>query len=336
MSCRWWAIAGAALCAAAWTSSASADPAILRISHGLDLAELPLLIVEHDKLIEKHVQARNLGPVTVRWLPPSNGPAADSLARGEADIAAAIDLAVFAASWDERSGTPREIRALAALARMPYVLLTRNPVIATIRDFGPKDRIAVPVVKASLPAVLLQMAAAQEWGPAHYDKLDPLTAAHSDIEAATDIHNVNATFDTSFIRLPHADDARADRAIHRVMDSFDIAGPHSVGAILTTMQYRDANPRLCAAVVAALSEADEFIKRSPGAAAEIYASMTRDQPRSIEDLTDMLGDPDIAYTPAPAGMVHLTDFLRQIGRLKHKPDSWQLLFFPEIYKLSGS
>jgi NitT/TauT family transport system substrate-binding protein len=105
---------------------------------------------------------------------------------------------------------------------------------------------------------------------------------------------------------------------------------------LATMQYRDANPRLCAAVVAALSEADEFIKRSPGAAAEIYARALKDQPRSVEDLTDMLGDPDISFAPAPAGMVHLTDFLRQIGRLKHKPDSWQQLFFPEIYKLSGS
>ena len=60
---------------------------------------------------------------------------------------------------------------------MPYLLLSRNPAIATIRDFTTKDRIAVPALKTSLPAVLLEMAAAQEWGIAHFDRLDTLTVA---------------------------------------------------------------------------------------------------------------------------------------------------------------
>jgi NitT/TauT family transport system substrate-binding protein len=63
--------------------------------------------------------------------------------------------------------------------------------------------------------------------------------------------------------MPYADDERADPAIHRVMDSFDIAGPHNVGVVMTTAQFRDANPALCAALVGAITEADAFIKTQP-------------------------------------------------------------------------
>jgi NitT/TauT family transport system substrate-binding protein len=50
----------------------------------------------------------------------------------------------------------------------------------------------------------------------------------------------------------------------------------------------------------------------------------------------MLGDPDTGFAPAPSGILRLAGFLHQIGRVKHSPDSWQQLFFPEIYKLPGS
>jgi NitT/TauT family transport system substrate-binding protein len=119
------------------------------------------------------------------------------------------------------------------------------------------------------------------------------------------------------------------------MDSFDIAGPHNVGIVITTAQFRDANPALCAALVGAITGADGFIKENRGAAAEIYDAMEPNNGIPVEDLTDMLGDPDTGFSPAPSGTQRLTGFLHQIGRLKHSPDSWQQLFFPEIYKLPG-
>jgi NitT/TauT family transport system substrate-binding protein len=219
---------------------------------------------------------------------------------------------------------------------MPYTLLSRNPAIATIRDFTAKDHIAVPALKASLPAVMLEMAAADEWGAAHYDKLDPLMIAHTSDDADTALHSGKGDINTDFARMPYADDERGDPTIRRVMDSFDIAGPHNVGVVVTTAQFRDANPALCAALVAALSAADQFIKAGRGAAAEIFDVMEKDSDIPVEDLTDMLGDPDTAFSPAPAGMERLAGFLHQIGRVKHTTDSWQQLFFPEVYKLPGS
>jgi NitT/TauT family transport system substrate-binding protein len=332
------AIAGVLLLAVAALGrpAAAADAPTLRISRGFDLAELPLIVAEHEHLIEKQAIARNLGQVTVQWLPPGNLPVADSLAQNQADIATGIDLAIYVAAWDERAGTPQEIRALATLARMPYQLLSRNAAIATIRDFTAKDRIAVPAVKASLPAVMLEMAAAQEWGRDQYGKLDPITVALPDPAGVAALHAGSDGVTTHFTRVPYSDEERADRAVHRVMDSFDIAGPHSVGVLVTTAHFRDDNPQLCAAVIAAIDEAGVIIKQNPGTAAEIYVKAAGTESFTVEDLTDMLGDPDIGFAAAPAGMLHLARFLRQTSRLKHEPASWRELFFPEAHKLSGS
>jgi len=206
----------------------------------------------------------------------------------------------------------------------------------TIRDFTAKDRIAVPALKVSLPAVMLEMAAADEWGAAHYDKLNALTVAHTSDDADAALHSGKGDIDADFTRTPYADDERADPAIHRVMDSFDIAGPHTIGIVVTTAQFRDANPALCAALVGAITGAAAFIKESRGAAAEIYDSTVKSNEIAVEDLSDMLGDPDASFSPAPAGIQRLVGFMHQIGRVKHNPDSWQQLFFPEIYKLPGS
>jgi len=315
---------------------AVAETVELRLARPSDLAELPLIVAEHNQLIERAAAAANLGAVPVRWLTPSKSDAIDALDAGEIDVAATADLAGFLVGWDERAGTPQEIRGLAAMARMPYLLLTRNRAVATIRDFTAKDRIAVPALKVSAPAVMLEMAAAQEWGAEHYDKLDPMTVARPDAVAAAALHSGRSEIDAHFARLPYSDDEQGDPAIHRVMDSFDIAGPHSIGAIVTTARFHDANPALCAAILAALTEADQFIQHSPGAAAEIYLSTVDRQDLAVEDLSDMLGDPDIAYVTAPAGIMRLADFMQRTGRLKHRPESWRELFFPEAHDLGGS
>jgi NitT/TauT family transport system substrate-binding protein len=333
---------GAAIGAALWlglaarASPAAADVATLRIAAPSDLAALPLIVAAHNHLIEKQAAARGLGGVTVQWLTPAGSNPLDRLINGQADIVATTDPVGFLLAWDERSGSPQEIRGLAALAQMPYQLLSRNPAIATIRDFTPKDRIALPALKVSQPAVMLEMAAADEWGVQHYDRLDALTVARGGEEAATALLSGKSGFDTDFSRMPYADAERGDPAIHRVMDSFDIAGPHSVALIVATGQFRDANPALCAALVGAITEADGFIKAGRGAAAEIYDLTQKQNDIPLEDLTDMLGDPDTGFVIAPAGMQRLVAFLHQIGRVKHSPDSWQQLFFPEIYKQPGS
>ena len=313
----------------------AAEVGEVRLLRQPDLADLVLLVAEHEKLIEKQAQNLGLGGVAVHWQAPPKGGAFDALLAGQGD-AAAVDLAPFVAAWDDRLGTPQELRALAALVQMPYVLVARRPDIKTIRDFTDKDRIAVPALKTSGPAVMLEMAAAQEWGIDHFNKLDPLMLARPDNEAAAALASGNSEIDAHVARSPVTDDELGGGAVHRVMDSFDIAGPHSAGALVLTARFHDANPALCRAILAALNEAVAIIKREPGAAAEIYASMVKDRDVNVEDLSDMIGDPDFGYTLAPTGAMRTAQFMNRIGRTKHRPTSWQDLFFPEAHNLPGS
>ena len=120
------------------------------------------------------------------------------------------------------------------------------------------------------------------------------------------------------------------------MDSFDITGAHSAVLLVTTKRFRDANPVLCAAILAALNQADLLIRNNPGGAAETYEEIAKDQDIALEDLTDMIGDPDLAYVAAPAGVMRLAEFMHRIGRLKRRPQSWKDLFFLEAHDLPGS
>src|SRR5439155_3819149 len=327
--------AGLLIVALGAARTADAETSELRLQRPLDLVALPLLVMEHEHLIERTAEAMGLGTIKVTWSTPGQNGALEALAAGESDLVAA-DLAPFILAVDATAGTPNEVRGLGALAQSPYVLVTRNPALRTIRDFGNADRIAVPELKISGPALMLELAAAQEWGPEHYNKLDPLMLARPDAAATSALLSGKGDIAAHFSRPPFADDELANPAIHRVMDSFDIAGPHSAAVLAATLRFRTANPTLCAPILSAVQEADDFIKGNPGAAAEIYAAMVKDQDTPVEDLTDMIGDPDLAYRAAPAGIMRLVDFMLRVGRIKRRPASWQDLFLPEARDLPGS
>jgi NitT/TauT family transport system substrate-binding protein len=335
MRCRIGAVIAALWLGALASAGSTAAETRLRLWRPVDLAALPLLIVEHEKLIEKEADSRGLGRVAITWSVPGKSGALEALDSGEIDGATA-DLVPFLVAADAGAGTPRELRALTALMQRPYVLVTRNPAVHTIRDFTAADRIAVPALKTSGPAVLLELAAAQEWGEAQYEKLAAFVVARPDAAAAAGLVSGKGDINAHFSRSPYADDELANPAIRRLMDSFDIAGPHSATLLVMTARFRDANPALCAALLAALQQADALIKDNPGQAAEIYLAISKDPDLLVEDLTDMIGEPDLAYMAAPAGVKRLADFMHRIGRLKRPTGAWQDWFFPEAHGLSGS
>ena len=64
-------------------------------------------------------------------------------------------------------------------------LNTNRARIKTLADFTPDDKIAIPGIKTSLAAVVLQMLVAQRFGQASYAKLDPMTVGLPHPEAYT-------------------------------------------------------------------------------------------------------------------------------------------------------
>ncbi len=332
------ALLTAAIGAAAmvWTRRLRADTHAVQLLRPVDLSALPLLIMEHERLIERTAEAMGLGQIAVGWRAPETTGAIEELTAGGTDFAASDLVPFLLAATAEPGSGAAAIRALGAVARRPYVLVTRNPAIHTIRDFGTRDRIAVPALNLSGPAVMLDMAAAREWGVENHQRLARLAVAMSDETAAAALIAGKGEITAHFSRMPYVDRELGEPTISRVMDSFDIAGVHSATVLASTMRFRDANPELCKAVLSALQQACEFIETSPGAAAEIFAGMAPDGDTPPEALSDMIGDLDLVYAAPPAGLMRIAEFMQRIGRLTRRPADWRELFLPECRDLAGS
>jgi NitT/TauT family transport system substrate-binding protein len=317
-------------------SAARAEVNEVRMSKQFGLPYLPMIVIEAQQLIEKHAAAAGLGDVKTTWTQRA-GPAAelDALLAGQADFIGP-GVPTLATIWDKTVGTPQEARALIAQQSMPYVLVTRNPNVKTIADFTDKDKIALPAVKLTGHALALEMEAARIWGFDHYDKLDSITVTLSHADAAAALMGGKSEINSHFASSPFYYYELAQPKIHQVLKSYDVAGGrHTNGVVVTTKRFHDANPKLCAVVVAAFEEANAFIKAHPREAAQIYLTAAKDK-NPVDALEKMVADPDVDYTTTPIAVMKFVDFMYKVGRIKKKPASWKDMFFPEAYGLNGS
>ena len=326
----------AAVVVLAGAARAAAETSQVRIAKQVGLASLTLLVMEHEKLLEKHMKAAGLSDPRVTWMTFGSGAVMnDGLISGNLDFAAggAIPLAVL---WSKTVGTPNEVRGVCGLNAVPMLLDTRNPDIRSIADITSKSKIAVPAIKVSIQAVTLQMAAAREWGDANFAKLDPMTVSMNGTDSYVALISAGSELDIRFGTAPYAQLELKKPGIHTILNSYDVlGGPHDINFIYTTKKFRDQNPKTYAAFVAAFKEATDFINADKRKAAEIYLELSPEKV-SVDELTDILRDPQFISSMTPMGVTKFVDFAYKTGTIKKKPDSWKDLFFPEGQALPGS
>src|SRR5260370_9089268 len=111
---------------------------------------------------------------------------------------------------------------------MPYVLVTRNGKVGTIADFTNFDKIAVPTVKISGQAMILQIAAAKVWGFDQYERLDALTVSMGHPDAAAAMLSGKLEITTHFCVAPFQYYELAVPRFHAVRHAYDVlTGPHT-------------------------------------------------------------------------------------------------------------
>jgi len=332
----WRKLAIGALIAAAISGAAQAEVNEVRMSKQFGLPYLPMIVIEAQQLIEKNAKAAGLGDVKTSWTQRA-GPAAelDALLAGQADFIGP-GAPTLATIWDKTVGTPQEARALIAMQSMPFVLVTRNPDVKTIKDFTDKDKIALPAVKLTGHALILEMESAKIWGFDHFDKLDSITITRSHADAAAAVMGGGSEINSHFASSPFYYYELATPGIHQVLKSYDVVGgKHTNGVLVTSKKFHDANPKMCGVVIKAFEQADAFIKAHPRDAAQLYLTATKDK-NSLDALEKMVADPDVEYTTTPVNVMKFVDFMHKVGRIKKKPASWKDMFFPEAHGLNGS
>src|SRR5436853_7222167 len=146
-------LACAALALGAETARAETDE--LRISKGFGMGYLPLYVMQHERLIEKHAAALGVADLKVAWSTIDGGNVInDAMLAGALDVAS-IGVPGFLNLWDKARGRPGvEIIGLAAVGSGSLYLNTRNPQVTPLADFSAQDRIAMPGMKAPFPAAV--------------------------------------------------------------------------------------------------------------------------------------------------------------------------------------
>jgi NitT/TauT family transport system substrate-binding protein len=214
-------------------------------------------------------------------------------------------------------------------------LVTRNPKVKSLRDFTDSDRIAVPGIKTSFVAVVLQMAAAKEFGPENYAKLDHLTVGIPHPEALAAMLSGKTEITAHFASPPFSYIEADTPGMYRVINSADVIGPLTVIMAYAPKKFHDANPKLVAAFMAALDEATRFVAGNKAEAARLYNELAPVKMKDAE-IIRILDDPDTHFTVTPEGVLTYAEFMNKVGTLKQKPAGWKDLFFPGIHDRPGS
>ena len=312
---------------------ARAETSEIKIAPSYGIAYLPLVVMEQNRLLEKHAKAAGLGEIKVNWVTISGGAGMnDALLSGSVDFVSG-GIPPFALLWEKTRGG---VKGVAALSAMPIFLNTRNPNVKTIRDFTPASRIALPAVKSSAQAMFLQMAAEQAFGDGSFARLDSFTISMAHPEATALLLSGRGEIDSNFSSPPFQYQQLEHAGVRTVLNSYDVlGGPATLFMVWTTAKFHDANPKTYAAFLAALEEANAFIAKDRRAAGELYLQKSRDK-TPIENLLKMLNDPQTQFTAAPQSVMKTVLFMHKTGTLKSRPDSWKELFFQEIHALPGS
>jgi NitT/TauT family transport system substrate-binding protein len=319
-----------------FATGAQAQVPEIRLAKQYSMGYLQLNVMEHQKLIEKHAKLLGIPEVKVSWL-LFNGPAAvnDALLSGTIDIASG-GVPGLLTLWAKTKGTPQEVRGVSALSSQPFLLNTRNPDIKTVKDFKDSDRIAVPAVKVAVQAITLQMAVARAYGAKEYDKLDKLTVSMSPPDATVALLGGKSEIDSAFSVPPFQYQQLEHPGIHTVVNSFDVmGGSHSFTVAWTSAKFRDKNPVLYKALIAALQEATEIINKDKAAASKLWIEDSKSK-LPPEMVAKIVAGPQVRWTLTPEATLKFADFMSSVGTLKVKASSWKDYFFPEVYDLKGS
>ena len=299
------------------------------------ISYLPLSVIQAENLWEK--RAKELGlDLKVEWQNLGNGGALnDAILTGSADLAAG-GLAPMMKLWD-RTRSNIKVRGIAALNSSSPFLVTNQPGIKKLKDFKPEDKIALSVPKVSYQAVVLQMAAEQEFGSGQFEKLDAQTVSMKHSDAVAALLSPRSSIAAYFGSSPYQEEVLKRPGMHKVLESFDVfGGPVTFSAVWSATSFVEKKPIAYKAFLLALGDAMKRIETDKPGVVDDYIKVTRTDESERGSLLAIVSNPKNVYTATPQATEKFSEFLARTGFLDQKPTSWKDYFFPGIHSVGGN
>ena len=310
-------------------TAALAEANIVRVAKQFGVGYMQYMVMQELKLVEKHAKAAGLDVATEWATFRSSDVMNDALISGSVDFVS-LGVPGIITIYSKTKGTASEVKGVLGLNVSPLMLLVRDPAIKSLKDFKDTHRIALPAVKVSNQAIILQMAAAKEFGDAKYNALDHLTVSMSHPDATAAMLGGQSEITANFSSAPFQYRQMKNPNVKLLLNSKDLFldDPMSFNVVAATSKFRADNPKLYAAFVAGMREATDLINADKRRGAEIYLKVTGEK-TSVDDIMEVLADKDIIYNNKVGGIRTFVNFMAKTGTLKNPPADWKDMFFPE-------
>jgi NitT/TauT family transport system substrate-binding protein len=318
------------------TGAARAEVDVVKIPKGAGgIGFLPLIVMEERKLVE--AEAQKMGLTLKAEYIQLGGPAVvnDMLLSGAAHFAPAGPPA-FITLWD-RTRANMKVMGVACMTSIPMYLNTKASHLKSLKDLTPTDKIAVTAVKVSIPAIIMQMQAMKAFGKADYAHYDPYTVSLTHPDGVIALLSGKTEITAHFTSPPFHQRERRDPAVRTITTSNEIMGaPSTFTMLYAPTKFHDENPKAYQAVLKALQVAIDFINADKKAAAQVFLQSDEGKGWKLDDLMEVLNDPDVRFTASPESVMTYASFMAEVGSIKLKPTKWQDMFFPEIHGVAGN
>ncbi len=331
---RFWGLCLVAGVLAAASAQAQ-EKSEIRITRQPSIIYMPGYIMEARHLIETRAAALGVPNLKVTWFNfNGGGNATDALLSNSVDV---VNTGVgnMLLLWDRTRGG---VKGIVATSAEPLTLITRDPAIKSLRDYKPGNKIAVPTVRVSTQAILLQIACEELFGPGQGSRLDVNTVQLGHAEATGSMLDPRGEITSHFSAPPFVfEELRRVPGAHVVTDSQQIMGtPLTVALMFTTTRFAEANPKLVQAVKEASGDALEFLQTHTAEAVALYREASKD-PTSQDDLLAMLKQPGMMdFKTKPQGTMRFAKHMYEAGLLKTLPQAWTDYFLPIGHDLDGN
>lgn len=330
---RWPMLAAAAAFAFA-TTVTHAEPRVVRIATQYGISYLPLTIMAEKKLLE--AEGKKLGlDLSTDWIRFTGGPPMnEALISGNLDFASG-GVGPLVTIW-ARTKNNLKVKGVSSLNSMPLWLNSINPDVKTIKDFTEKDRIALPAVRVSVQAIILQMAAEKVFGKGQEHKLDAWTVSLSHPDGLAQMMSGKSEITAHFTSAPFMYTELEDKRVHRVLNSYDVfGGPHTFNVVWASAKLYEGEPKLLQAFLAAMRAAMKDIKDDPAAAAALWVKADKSKLTPAE-AEKIIRDPENAWTMTPQKVMDMASYMARVGMVPATPTSWKDMFIDDIHDLPGS
>ncbi len=317
------------------SAPARAEVSEVILSQQFGIIFTPLMVMENQKLVEKHAAQKGMPDLKVTWTRLA-GPAVmvDAMLSGSLHFSAQ-GVPSMMLMWD-RTRNNVGVKAVSSINDSPIYLNTRNPNIKSLKDFTDKDKIAVPSIKVSSQALYLQMAAEKVFGVGKHTQLDSNTVALGHPDAVAAIMNPQGEITSHFATSPYHE-VEIKAGLKTILSSYEaIGGQSTILTFVTTEKFRAENPKVYEIVKAAFDEAMDYTNADLKRAVGIYIEVSKDKKSTVEELHALVTQPGFAFSKSPHTVGAFADFMQRTGMIKNKPASWKDMFFPEAHGLDGN